>query len=232
MKEILDNYVENTLGEKKQAQFKFKQFEYNYKKYFPVNTEALILDIGIGRGEMLTSMKNWGYKNYLGVDISKSTVEFCQSIDLNCELINNTTEWLNQNPEKFELITLLDVLEHFPKNETMAFLAALKNALVKGGVLIIQTPNLQAVEPMLLRYTDFTHEFGYTENSLGQVLTATGFESIEFVGFEENVFGGFRAFKRNFFRTLIWKHARFKRRMTGTKNPKILHPVFSAITRK
>lgn len=232
MKEILDTYVENTLGEKKQAQFKFKQFEYNYKQYFPENLNAQVLDIGIGRGEMLTSMKNWGYKNYLGIDISKSTIEFCKSLNLNCELIDDTTKWLNENPEKYNIITLLDVLEHIKKEETITFLNSLKNALIEGGVLIIQTPNLQAVDGQLHRYTDFTHEFGYIENSLEQVLTSVGFDNVEFHGFEENVFGGFRGLKRNFFRTLIWKHTRFKRRMTGNKNPQILHPVFYAKVKK
>jgi hypothetical protein len=32
MKELFDNYVENAFGEFKQAEFKFEQFAFNYKK--------------------------------------------------------------------------------------------------------------------------------------------------------------------------------------------------------
>lgn len=228
MKEILDKYVETSLGDKEQAKFKFKQFEFNYKKFFPSNKLASVLDIGIGRGEMLASMKNWGYENCLGIDISKSTVNFCKSIDLNCELIEDTTQWLNSHSDTFEVITLLDVIEHFKKEQTIEFIKALKVSLKPGGVLMIQTPNLQAVDGQLHRYNDFTHEFGYTEKSLRQVLNAAEFENIEMYGFEENVFGGLRALKRNFYRSIIWKMIRFSRRMTGNLNPKILHPVFYA----
>lgn len=232
MKEILDTYVENTLGSERQAEFKFKQFEFNYKKYFPENKNVFVLDIGIGRGEMLSSMKSWGYLNYKGIDISQSTVKFCKSLDLNCEHVENTIDWLNQNPEKFEIITLFDVLEHIKKDETLNFLKAIKNSLVNGGILIVQVPNMQAVDSQLHRFNDFTHESGFTENSLNQVLSSINFLDIEFNGFEENVFGGIRGFKRDIFRNLIWKYTRFKRRMTGNINPEIMHPVFFAIAKK
>jgi 2-polyprenyl-3-methyl-5-hydroxy-6-metoxy-1,4-benzoquinol methylase len=232
MKEIFDKYVETSLGEYKQATFKFKQFEFNYKKFFPQDKNAQLLDIGIGRGEMLTSMKNWGFNNSKGVDISKSTVRFCESIGLNCEVTDDTTKWLEAHLESFDLITLLDVLEHFKKEDTIQFLNALKNAMKKDAVLIIQTPNLQALDGLLHRYNDFTHEFGYTENSLRQVLETVGFSTVQFFGFEENVFGGFRGLKRDLFRSFIWKMVRFNRRMTGNLNPKILHPVFYAVVKK
>jgi hypothetical protein len=35
MKEIFENYVEYSFGAREQLPFKFKQFEYNYRKYFP-----------------------------------------------------------------------------------------------------------------------------------------------------------------------------------------------------
>lgn len=232
MKDIFDKYVETSLGEKEQAKFKFKQFEFNYKKFFPENSDAKVLDIGIGRGEMLSCMKNWDYEDYLGIDISKSTVEFCSSINLNCMLVSNTIEWLSNHPKTFDVITILDVIEHFKKEDTLNLLKALKGALRDNGVLIIQTPNMQAVDGQLHRYNDFTHEFGYTEHSLKQILDTVDFNNIEIFGFEENVFGGFRAFKRNFNRSIIWKITRFNRRMTGNLNPKILHPVFYAKVRK
>jgi ATP-dependent DNA helicase RecG len=35
MKEIFDNYVETSFDGLEQAEFKFNQFEFNYKKFFP-----------------------------------------------------------------------------------------------------------------------------------------------------------------------------------------------------
>lgn len=232
MKEIFDEYIDTTFGEYKQADFKFRQFEYNYKKLFPEDKNAKVLDIGAGRGEMLTSMKNWGYENYLGIDITHSTVDFCQSLGLNCEYTDNTDEWLQRHPEEFDTITLLDVIEHIQKHETFNFLESIRNSLKPGGTLIIQTPNLQAPDGQLHRYNDFTHEFGYTETSLAQVLRSSGFNNFYFRGFEEFVKDNFSEKKKKFYRKYYWKYVRWTRKITFNKNPKILHPVFAAIVTK
>ena len=42
-----------------------------------------MLDIGVGLGEMLSCMKNWGH-NYHGIDISPSTIEFCKKYNQEC----------------------------------------------------------------------------------------------------------------------------------------------------
>lgn len=231
MENIFEKYVEHAMGEYKQAEFKFKQFEINYQEYFPSDKNSNILDIGIGRGEMLSSMKNWGYKKYLGVDISPSTIKFCKSIDLNCELVDDTALWLKKHPTEFDMITLLDVLEHIPRQNTIDFLKAIKGALKKDALLIIQTPNLQAPDGQLHRYNDFTHEFGFVEHSLSQVLLAAGFEQFHFKGFEEFTSGGFSESKRKFFRKYFWEYIRFTRKITNNINPTILNPVFFAVVK-
>ena len=80
MDKIFNKYIETSFDGHKQAQFKFRQFELNYKSFFPsIIKDTHVLDIGIGRGEMLTCMRDWGY-SYNGIDISLSTVNFCQSL--------------------------------------------------------------------------------------------------------------------------------------------------------
>ena len=192
MKEVFDNYIENAFGEYQQAEFKFKQFEVNYLKHFPsARKNEPVLDIGIGRGEMLTCFKNWGYTNYLGIDISPSTVSFCKSIGLNCSLVNDTVWYLEDHKDTYVVITLLDVLEHFNKKDAIPLLVAIKSALKAGGVLIfIQVPNLQAPDGHLHRYNDITHEIGFIEHSLAQVLIVAGFTDFKFQGFEDFVSGG------------------------------------------
>jgi len=224
--------VENSFGEEKQATFKFKQFEVNYKKYFPKDNEAKVLDIGIGRGEMLSCYKDWGYKNYLGIDISPSTVKFCKSIGLNCKLVEDSSKFLQENQNKYDLITLIDVLEHIPRENTVSFLKDIRNALKMGGGLIIQVPNLQAPDGQLHMYNDVTHMMGYIEHSLQQVLIAAGFTKFHFQGFEEFIDNGFKTTIKKFLRSILWKKTRFERAINGNINPKILNPVFSVIVKK
>lgn len=228
MKDIFDSYVENAFDGYEQATFKFKQFEYNYKKYFPVDRNAKILDIGIGRGEMLTCMKQWGYSDYLGVDISPSTVKFCRSLELNCELLEDTSSWLHKNNNTFEFITVLDVLEHVKKDEVIPFVKALRAALKDGGTLIIQVPNMQSPDSQLHRYNDITHEIGFVEHSLHQVLVTAGFTIIDFFGFEHSVSRHWSKYCWRAIRSLYWKYVRFTRRITGNLDPAIISPVFFA----
>lgn len=233
MKEILDNYVETSFDGAAQATPKFKQFDVNYKPYFPENKEAKVLDIGIGRGEMLSSMKRWGYTNYKGVDISPSTVTFCTSLGLNAELVEDTQAWLREHANTFEVITLLDVLEHIPRKNVIAFVKDLRTALKPGGTLIIQVPNLQAPDGQLHRYNDFTHESGFIENSLQQVLLAGGFSEFHFKGFEILVRGRLIDHVAKVFRAMYWFKTKIVRKLNTNLSPNILNPVFfAAVTKK
>lgn len=232
MKEVFDNYIPTSFGKKEQSTPKFKQFEKNYRKFFPTNKDANVLDIGIGRGEMLSTMRNWGYSNYLGIDISPSTVGFCKEIGLNAKLVDNSTEYLSKNTSTYNIITLLDVLEHFKKEDIIPFLKTARASLKDGGVLIIQVPNLQAPDGYLHRYNDITHEVGFIEHSLAQVLLASGFNQFEIHGFEQFVFGTPIEYARRLVRAIHWLFVRGLRGANGNINPKILNPIFFAAVYK
>lgn len=232
MKEFFDDYVSTVFGDNIQAAFKFRQFERNYRRYFPPGTGASLLDVGIGRGEMLSCMKSWGYTDLRGIDISSSTVAFCTSLGLPCERVDDTAVWLGQQRDSFALITLLDVLEHLPRGETIPFLTALRDALAPDGVLIVQVPNMQAPHSQLHRYNDFTHEVGFTENSLRQVLLTAGFSGITMHGFEDSVAQTLREKVRLALRPLYWRLVRLTRKLNGNLDPAILHPVFYAVATK
>lgn len=232
MKEIFQTYVDNAFGEYEQADFKFVQFENNYRKFFPLNRDATLLDIGVGRGEMLSCMERWGFENYLGIDISPSTINFCKSIGLKCELVESTIEWLADKKEQYNLITLLDVLEHVKKEETIQFLQSLHSALSPQGTLLIQVPNMQAPDSQLHRYNDFTHEVGYVEHTLRQVLVCAGFADITCYGFEEMLATGFGRWKQTVIRNQYWRFVRYVRQLCDNLNPEILHPVFYALVKK
>jgi cyclopropane fatty-acyl-phospholipid synthase-like methyltransferase len=177
-------------------------------------------------------MKNWGYRNYEGIDISVSTVNYCKSIGLRCTLVEDTASWLGERSENFELITLLDVLEHIRKEDTIYFLKFLRKSLINGGKLIIQVPNLQSPDGQLHRYNDFTHEVGFTEHSMRQVLLVAGFDKFQFYGFESITSKSVRACIRTRLRNIFWQYIKITRTINGNLNPRILNPVlFSVVTK-
>ncbi len=230
MKELFDNYIENSFDDPRQAEFKISHFEHNYRQYFPASP-ARVLDIGIGRGEMLSLMKKWEME-YEGVDISPSTVNFCRSLGLNCELTENTAEWLRQHPGRYDVITALDVIEHLPGDSLMELLKAIRKSLAPGGKAIFQVPNLQSPSACLHHFNDITHVHGFVEHSLTQVLIAAGFSDFVFHGFEEIVDRRGKAMLHKILRRSYWLMVRLTRALNGGPNPRILHPVLYAVAGK
>jgi 2-polyprenyl-3-methyl-5-hydroxy-6-metoxy-1,4-benzoquinol methylase len=232
MKELFDNYVENAFGEFKQAEFKFEQFAFNYKKFFPRDKNARLLDIGVGRGEMLSLFKNLGYVNYFGIDISSSCVDFCRSLGLNVELVDSIISFMKDKSETYDLITMIDVLEHIPKDEVIPTLKSIHSSLKSDGILIIQVPNLNSPEGFLHMFNDFSHLNGFNEHSLSQVLIAAGFKHIYFQPFETIIGNSIKKRIKRFLREIIYFKYKLERRITGNISYPIMTPVFSAIVKK
>jgi 2-polyprenyl-3-methyl-5-hydroxy-6-metoxy-1,4-benzoquinol methylase len=232
VKDIYETYIDNAFGDHKQADFKFSDYEHNYKRYFPPDKAAKLLDIGIGRGEMLSCMKEWGYANYLGVDISTSTISFCTSLGLNCILVKDTLQWLSDKEAFYDMITLLDVLEHFKKEDVIPFLKSLYKALAPNGIIIIQVPNLQSPDSQLHRYNDFTHEIGFVEHSLSQVIKAASIPHYVILGYEELYKFNTKTIIKYSLRKVYWMFCRFLRKINTNLNPLILNPVFFAVISK
>ena len=217
---------------------KFKRFilkKYNYtekfninKKYFKKSVSLNTLDIGVGRGEMLSCMKKWGH-NYHGIDISPSTVNFCKKLDLSCELVDDTEFWLNNHQNQFDIITCLDVLEHIPKEHLINFLKSIRNSLNKDGIAIFQVPNLQSPFGYLHHFNDITHVCGFVEHSLNQVLLSVGFNNLTFFGFEEFYEKTPKILLKIILRFFYRKLIRFLRTINANPNPRILDPVISVV---
>ena len=233
MDEIIKNYMATSLDAMSMEEAnKIKKFEHNYAAILPEDRDAILLDIGVGRGEMLMCQARWGYRHARGIDISPSTIQHCQSLGLDCELVEDTVSYLSRNPETFDGITLLDVLEHVEKKDTISLLKAVRNSLKPGGFVIIQVPNLAAPDGFLIRYHDFTHEVGFTEISLRQVLIAGGFKDFFLKGLEEFWGNSWKTRCGRFLRGVYWRKVRIERRLNTNSNPKILNPVLFAVAKE
>lgn len=222
MKQIFDSYLENAFNGRFQCELKIAQFKHNYTRFLPDKKELPVLDIGIGRGEMLTCMKEWGFTNYHGIDISPSIIKFCKELGLNCTLVEDSAKFLDSHKKEFSLITLLDVLEHFQKQNALELLSTVRESLREDGSVIIQVPNLQAPDGQLHRYNDFTHEIGFIEHSLRQVLSATGYNVVAIIGFEEIIGQNTRSKAWRFTRRRYHNIVRCLRRLNHNLSPHIL----------
>ncbi len=149
-----------------------------YLPYLPADLGARLLDLGCGGGEFLDFLREHGFSRAEGIDRSREQVTRCHDRGLaHVEHVADTPEFLNARPRTFNAIILNDVLEHVPKAQIVPLLQTIRNSLVEGGSALIKVPNSANLFGLVARYLDFTHEVGFTEHSLRQVLIAAGFET-------------------------------------------------------
>lgn len=155
-----------------------RTFELFYGALMPADKNSRILDIGCGTGQFLHYLSKKGYMNFEGIDLSQSQLEVCRKTFTDRVHNADLFDYLPGVPGAYDLITANDVIEHIPKDKVIDFLTLVHAALRPGGVFLLKCPNMGNPFAGNLRYKDFTHECGFTESSLRQVLYLGGFRNI------------------------------------------------------
>jgi SAM-dependent methyltransferase len=148
--------------------------------------EARILDIGCGQGLLIYALSTFDFKNVQGIDVSKEQIEVARRYGLPCRVVarEHIFDLAKAAPETFDLIFMMDVLEHLEKDEQLKMLAAASDLLAQGGRFILSVPNANASFGLRWRYNDWTHETAFTEHSLEFVLLNSGFTGVNFLPYE------------------------------------------------
>lgn len=152
-------------------------FDRNYGQHLPKNKNAEIVDLGCGTGLFLKYLEKKGYENVRGVDLSPENVNRCKELNLNVKLID-MYEFMRETNKKFNLVVMNDLIEHIKKEDVIPTLLQIREVLNARGKLIIKTVNMSSSIASNSLYSDFTHEWGYTEKSIVQVCRLTGFTHI------------------------------------------------------
>jgi cyclopropane fatty-acyl-phospholipid synthase-like methyltransferase len=155
-----------------------------YERFLPPDRGARILEIGCGVGYFLHFLKLNGYLNIQGIDLSPQMIDVCKASLSNIQAeVADASPYLRSRERSFEAIIANDVLEHIPKDKMIDLITGVYNALAVNGRFLVKVPNLGNPFAIRLRYTDFTHEVGFTEHSLSQVLWLGGFWTINILSF-------------------------------------------------
>jgi SAM-dependent methyltransferase len=147
-------------------------------KHLPESKDAPILDIGCGMGFALCYLRDAGYQDVLGVDIDVSQIEACGRKGLRVNYTEDTVRFLETMAPKFRVVLMLDVLEHIPVPQQIAFLRAVRRVTVPGGSLVLTVPNAVSPVSSFYRYIDYTHYAAFSPHSLRFVLLNAGFSSV------------------------------------------------------
>ena len=151
-------------------------------KYAPLVDDipraAAVLELGCGPGHMLTYLRNKGFEQVEGIDISAEQIEIATRAGLRAE-VADVFAYLDGS-RRWRVILALDFVEHFSKDELMRLVPAVRSCLEPGGVLILQTPNGAGLFPHQIVYGDLTHMTIFTPESLRQLLRLHGLGDFRF----------------------------------------------------
>ena len=99
-----------------------------------------LLDVGCGEGRLAEFLRSRCNCKYVGVDIAKSAIQFA-------EILNNSSSncyfkagSVQEVSGLYDVITLVEVLEHIPDADIDSFIETLKSRLSSNGKLVISVP--------------------------------------------------------------------------------------------
>ena len=151
-----------------------------YKQYFGNKKDMKILEIGCSTGGMLQAMYKDGFKNLVGIDMCEGNIRIAKKRNGNIQyLTGDGIEFLKNSSEKFDIICSRAVFEHMEKESILETVREMKVHCSESGGVLIDVPNMDWIWATHERYMDFTHECGFTKESLFEILRPY-FKKIQF----------------------------------------------------
>lgn len=135
-----------------------------------------LLDIGCANGFFLDEARQRNWKVY-GVEISKWAVRYAKE-KLNLNVIEGSLENTAFPDKSFDVIVMLDVLEHLP--DPKYTLLEIGRILKNDGILYISIPNISSAMSRILRAKwwgiNKFHLFYFSKKTLEKMLNTCGFK--------------------------------------------------------
>jgi 2-polyprenyl-3-methyl-5-hydroxy-6-metoxy-1,4-benzoquinol methylase len=137
--------------------------------------KTTVLDVGCFNGFFVNKLLSLGFDAY-GIDFNKTAVAYGQEkLGLGARISTISVEQSISQGNRFDVITLFDVLEHLP--EVRPFLVNVLQLLKDDGVIIISTPNNNMCWRPPLDYPPH-HLSRFTIKSLEACLVGLGMKSL------------------------------------------------------
>lgn len=156
-------------------QFRQTQFQTWISRYGL--TGKKVLEVGCGRGEYLSLLKEQGADAH-GIEYSAASVSACAAQGLSAQrgFIDKATKHVRNTP--FDAFVTLNFLEHWPN--PCATLKGIGNNLVADGIGLVEVPNFDMIlEKQLFSEFISDHLLYFTRASLSFALQSSGFEVLE-----------------------------------------------------
>ena len=187
-----------------------------------VSKSARIFDMGCGSGSLLKGLKEAGYTNVIGMDLSEEQVTMAHNFGVSEVVLGDAMQFFRSSEEQFDIITGMDIIEHFTKDELVELLQLIQSKLKKGGMAIFRTPNMDAPIATAFAIGDFTHENYLNASSAEQVMLSCGFSNVRVVPSFMRVNGFLKEGLRGILYRLLSLRLKFQLFATARSTQKVL----------
>lgn len=138
-----------------------------------------VLDFGCGYGEFLATCSLFGF-HAVGVDRSTARRENARHARIFAEI--DDLKASEDGAKGFHALTLFEVLEHL--DDPAALLRSLKELVVPGGIMILETPDCSGVTDIktrrdYLKIAPMEHINGFTPQTMQAFAERLGFEHVK-----------------------------------------------------
>lgn len=138
-----------------------------------------LLEVGSGAGLFLRAASRAGWE-VAGLELSSEGARFARE-RLGLDVRTERAEAMSFEPGSFDVAVMFDVIEHL--FDPRAVLEATRRALGPGGLLVVTTPNFDALSRYALGVdwavlSPLEHMYYFTEATLARLLGAAGFSGI------------------------------------------------------
>jgi len=207
-----------------------KYYKWYTRDWLPDYKTGELLDIGCGSGQFLYFLRSEGYDRLTGLDLDKKQISIARELGFNVHE-QTALDFLVQSNDGYDMIVMLDIIEHFTREELFPILREVYRRLRPGGRFIVSVPNAESPTGPACVYGDITHETSFTSLSLAEMLFCHGFELKEI----RDPWPAGIDFKRSIYRQFVLmmrKLAGLKYRMLGLDPPKYWSNVIWALVTK
>jgi SAM-dependent methyltransferase len=170
------------------------------RRHVPADPATRILDLGCGHGALLFVLRQMGYRNVTGVDVSREQVRAAGRMGIDGVELADALGYVQKlGAESVDVVVAVDLLEHLPSSQLLDLAQGVHRILRPGGRWVIHVPNAEGLFGPGVRYGDLTHQRAFTPSSIGQLCRAGGFTRVDVYPDRPVVHG-----PASLFRRVVW----------------------------
>ena len=109
-----------------------------------LKSDGAVLDLGCGRGEWLSLLRQWGI-NATGIDSDPEMIRICRDQNLKVIMDDIFVSLDRYEDNSIGVISAFHVIEHLPFKMVIQLLTSCKRILKAGGFIILETPNSENI---------------------------------------------------------------------------------------